>query len=250
LASVGDKSPQGLLTAILDPNKAVEARYVNYVATTKSGLTLSGLLQSETSTTITLVAADGKKHELLRKDIDELSSTGKSVMPEGFEKEIPPAAMADLIAFLRGNLAKPKSFPGNRPEMVRAGSDGSLKLLATNAAVYGKTLIYEEKHHNLGYWESADDQAIWTIDVPKEGRYEVWIDFSCETARNSVALTIGDAKLTHKVANTASWELYRRAKIGTLRLAAGRQDTVMRAEGTIRGALIDLKEIQLTPAKE
>jgi putative membrane-bound dehydrogenase-like protein len=250
LASVGDKSPQGLLTAILDPNKAVEARYVNYVATTKSGLTLSGLLQSETSTTITLVAADGKKHELLRKDIDELTSTGKSVMPEGFEKEINTKDMADLIAFLRGNLAKPKSFPGNRPETVKAGSDGSLKLLATNAAVYGKTLIYEEKHHNLGYWASADDQAIWTIDVPKEGRYEVWIDYACETAGNSFALAIGDAKLTHKVNGTASWELYRRVKISTLRLAAGRQDAVMRAEGTIRGALIDLKEIQLTPAKE
>ena len=54
LASVGDKSPQGLLTAILDPNKAVEARYINYVATTKSGLTLSGLLQSETSTSVSL----------------------------------------------------------------------------------------------------------------------------------------------------------------------------------------------------
>src|SRR5205085_421909 len=35
LASVGDKSPQGLLVAILDPNRVVEARYVNYLALTK-----------------------------------------------------------------------------------------------------------------------------------------------------------------------------------------------------------------------
>src|SRR5207244_4670952 len=28
LASVGDKSPDGLLTAILDPNQAVDARYI------------------------------------------------------------------------------------------------------------------------------------------------------------------------------------------------------------------------------
>ncbi len=248
-AAIGDKSPQGLLVAILDPNKAVEARYVNYMATTKAGVTVSGLLQSETSTTITVVAADGKKHDLLRKDLDELTSTGKSVMPEGFEKEIPPAAMADLIAFLRGNLAKPKSFPGNRPETVKAGGDGSLKLLATSASIFGKTLIFEDKHHNLGYWASPDDQAVWTIEVPKEGRYEVWIDYACETAGNSFALQIGAARLTQKVNGTASWELYRRVKIGTLRLTAGRQDVLIRAEGTIRGALIDLKEIHLTPAK-
>src|SRR5262249_55880415 len=58
LASVGDKSPEGLLIAILDPNRAVEARYLNYVAETKNGLTYSGVLASETGTSITLVGAD------------------------------------------------------------------------------------------------------------------------------------------------------------------------------------------------
>src|SRR5262249_42500016 len=42
IGSVGDKSPEALLVAIFDPNRAVEARYLNYVAETKSGLTLSG----------------------------------------------------------------------------------------------------------------------------------------------------------------------------------------------------------------
>ena len=104
-ASIGDKSPEGLLIAILDPNRAVEARYVNYTAITKAGVTHSGLLQSETSTSITLVGIDGKKQAILRADLDELFSSGKSVMPEGLEKEISLEAMADLIAFLRSNLA-------------------------------------------------------------------------------------------------------------------------------------------------
>jgi putative heme-binding domain-containing protein len=249
-AAIGDRSPQGLLTAILDPNRAIEARYVSYFASTKVGLTFTGLLQGETSTTITLVSADGKKHDLLRKDLDELTSTGKSMMPEGFEKEASPKDMADLLAFLRGNLAKPKTFPGNQPETVKASDDGSLKLLATNAAIYGKTLVFEDKHKNLGYWSSPDDQASWTIEIAREGRYDVWIDYACETAGNSFTLTIGDARVTHKVAGTASWDLYRKVKIGTLRLSAGRQDAVMRAEGLIRGALIDLKGFQFEPAKE
>jgi putative heme-binding domain-containing protein len=252
LAAVGDKSPEGLLSAILDPNRAVEARYVNYLATTKAGLTVSGLLQGETSTTLTLVAADGKKHDLLRKDIDELTSTGKSVMPEGFEKELPPADMADLIAFLRGHLAKPKSFAGNHPDVVKAGGDGSFKLTASHAAIYGKTLIFEDKFQNLGYWSSGDDQAVWTVDVPKAGRFEVWIDYACDpgAAGNLLALTAANAMLTWKVGSTASWELYRRTKIGALSLAAGRLEIVIRGEGTIRGALIDLRELHLIPAPE
>jgi len=101
LASVKDRSPEALLVAIFDPNRAVEARYLNYVAVTKSGQTLTGILAQETGNSITLVAADGKKHDLLRTDLESLASTGKSLMPEGIEKELPPRDFADLIEYLK-----------------------------------------------------------------------------------------------------------------------------------------------------
>jgi putative heme-binding domain-containing protein len=101
LASVPDKSSRALLTAILDPNFAVEARYVSYTAVTKNGLNLNGLLASETGTSITLVGADGKPKTILRTDLEALFSSGKSVMPEGLEKDITVKEMADLLAFVR-----------------------------------------------------------------------------------------------------------------------------------------------------
>ncbi|MFO0865910.1 MAG: PVC-type heme-binding CxxCH protein [Gemmataceae bacterium] len=101
LASVKDRSAEALLVAILDPNRAVEARYLNYVAVTKSGKTLTGILAQETGNSITLVAADGKKHDVLRTDLESLASTGKSLMPEGLEKELPPRDFADLIEYLK-----------------------------------------------------------------------------------------------------------------------------------------------------
>ena len=62
LASVGDKSPGGLLIAILDPNRSVEARYVNYQAITKNGVTLTGVLASETgASSITLIGPEAKQ---------------------------------------------------------------------------------------------------------------------------------------------------------------------------------------------
>ncbi len=36
----------------------------------------------------------------LRQNIDAISSTGASLMPEGLEKKITPPEMADLIAYL------------------------------------------------------------------------------------------------------------------------------------------------------
>ena len=42
--------------------------------------------------------ADGKKQVILRTDLDELFSSEKSAMPEGLERDITPAQLADLLA--------------------------------------------------------------------------------------------------------------------------------------------------------
>jgi putative membrane-bound dehydrogenase-like protein len=121
LWSLGDKSGEALLVAILDPNQAVEARYVNYTATTVNGITVSGLLAAESGNSITLVGADGKSHVILRSNLEELFSTGKSVMPEGLEKELTHQDLADVMAFVRGTpgpaatVSPAKGSPGSAP---------------------------------------------------------------------------------------------------------------------------------------
>jgi putative membrane-bound dehydrogenase-like protein len=251
LASVGDKSIQGLLVAILDPNRTVEARYVNYLAVTKDGRTLSGMIATETGTSVTLVGVDGKSHSLLRNEIDELTSTGKSMMPEGLEKDLPPQEMADLLAFVRAGLA-PKSFPGNNPGIVRPDADGSVKLPAAKAWIYGPTLMLEKQYGNLGAWSSSSDHAVWKVELARPAKYAVWLDYACDSgsAGNTFLLEIGGQQLTGKVGGTASWDLYRRAQVGTLSLGAGKHEVTMRPQGTIRGALIDLKEIHLVPEQK
>lgn len=101
LVSLKDKSNEVLLTAVLDPNRAVESRYLSYTASTVDGRVLSGLVVEETSTSVTLARPDGGRDVLPRVDIEAFVSSGKSFMPEGLESEIPPSGMADLFAFLR-----------------------------------------------------------------------------------------------------------------------------------------------------
>jgi putative membrane-bound dehydrogenase-like protein len=100
LGSIADKSPQALLLSILDPNAAVEDRYVNYTATTASGREASGILLNETANSLTLRGPGGHEETLLRVDIRELTSSGISLMPDGFEKTMKPQDFADLIAAL------------------------------------------------------------------------------------------------------------------------------------------------------
>lgn len=253
LASLGDRSPQAMLNAVLDPNRAVEARYVNYRAVTKDGKTFTGVLASETGNSITLLGPDGKPSVILRGDIDELSSTGKSVMPEGIEKEIKPEDMADLFAHV-GGAAPPKRkiFDGNKPEVVKAGQDGALILSAATSEIYGKSLVLEKKYGNLGYWSADDDHAIWTVEVPRTGTYAVWIDWACDknSAGKKLNIKAGANQLTSTVASTGGWDNYRQEKIGEILLSAGRQRIMCRpGNGLIASPLLDLKSIKLVPGE-
>ena len=100
LTSLSDKRPIALFTAILDPNAQLDARYSNYVATTKDGKSVIGFLAAETSNSLTLKGADGSEHKILRTNLEALESTGLSLMPEGLEAVMDQQKLADLIAYL------------------------------------------------------------------------------------------------------------------------------------------------------
>jgi putative membrane-bound dehydrogenase-like protein len=255
LASLGDKSNQSLLIAVLDPNRAVEARYQEYRADLKDGRSLNGVLTAETSTSVTLAGADGKLQVLLRQDIESLKSNGRSAMPEGLEKQLAAQDLADVFAHLRAASPppKPKQFDGNRPEVVKAADDGSLKLLPANAEIYGPSVVLEKQYGNLGYWSSAEDHVDWEVDVPKAGKYAVWLDWACDngSAGNRFQLQTALGKVTGVVAGTGNWDTYKQAKVGEVELKAGRQRLVFRSEGRIAAgaAMIDLRGIKLAPVE-
>ncbi|HEV3115626.1 MAG TPA: PVC-type heme-binding CxxCH protein, partial [Gemmataceae bacterium] len=80
------KTPAAILNDILNPNAAIDSNYVNYNVTTKSGKLLTGIIANETGSAITLKRAENQTDVVLRQDIDEIQSTGVSLMPEGLEK--------------------------------------------------------------------------------------------------------------------------------------------------------------------
>jgi putative heme-binding domain-containing protein len=101
LAAMKARGPEAILLNVLDPNREVNPQYLNYAVLTADGRQLTGLIAAETATSITLRRADNATDTVLRIDIEQLKSTGMSLMPEGMEKQIDQQSMADLLEFLK-----------------------------------------------------------------------------------------------------------------------------------------------------
>jgi putative membrane-bound dehydrogenase-like protein len=198
LAALTDKSTSAMLVAILDPNRAVESRYRGYIAVTTDGRSFTGLLLTESGSSIELATAEGKRISLARNELEILKETGLSLMPEGLEKELAPQAMADLISFLRTTDPPPKKIAYNEPRIVEPEAlRGEFWLVPGDAEVYGDTVYIEEKHRNLGYWQSENDRAVWTIQIRRAGTYTVSLEIACapDAAGNVARLDVAGQTL-------------------------------------------------------
>jgi uncharacterized protein len=89
-----------ILIHVLDPSRSVEGNYRAYSVNQLDGSTLTGLLSSETKTTVEILDAENKRHTIQRDEIDVMKESPKSLMPEGFEKDLTKPLMADLLTFL------------------------------------------------------------------------------------------------------------------------------------------------------
>jgi putative membrane-bound dehydrogenase-like protein len=101
LTGLRSRNKEAVLMDILDPNRALEPNYANYLIATKDGRVLSGIIASENATSITLRRAEGVEDVLLRQDLEQIRASGQSLMPEGLERNVTQAEMVDLIEYLR-----------------------------------------------------------------------------------------------------------------------------------------------------
>jgi putative heme-binding domain-containing protein len=97
-----------LLVNILDPSRSVEGNFRMYTATLADGRVLTGMLASESKTAIEIIDTEAKRHAIPREDLDELTASQKSVMPEGFEQQVKPEDLRNLLEFL---TTRGKYFP-------------------------------------------------------------------------------------------------------------------------------------------
>ena len=120
LAEFQSKSAQDFVVAILDPNAALEPKFVNYLVETKDGRSLAGIVKGESAASLSLIQGGGLEEKLLRSDIVEMKASSLSLMPEGLEQSMNPQDLADLIGFIKDQSqaafgsASPEKAPKTR----------------------------------------------------------------------------------------------------------------------------------------
>jgi putative heme-binding domain-containing protein len=102
LFSIRNQPKSAILLHILVPDQEITEGFTAQTVLTRDGRTLSGLVASETATSLTLRMQQGKEESLSKDEIEELAPSTTSLMPQGLEKDLSRQDLADLLAFLKG----------------------------------------------------------------------------------------------------------------------------------------------------
>jgi putative heme-binding domain-containing protein len=89
-----------IVESLLEPSRTIAAGFQSQTVAMQDGRVLSGLKISETADTLILADNQGKKHSLLKADIEESKLHAGSIMPDGLEKTLTVDEFVDLISYL------------------------------------------------------------------------------------------------------------------------------------------------------
>ncbi len=101
LSLIGKKaSVENLLESLLQPSKAIADQFVTWKIDTADGQSISGLLVSESESTVTIRDANGKDYPIPVKDVEKRAKSLVSLMPEDSVRALTEQELLDLVAFL------------------------------------------------------------------------------------------------------------------------------------------------------
>jgi putative membrane-bound dehydrogenase-like protein len=102
LFGIRNQPKEAILLHVIVPEYEIAPNFTNYNLETKDGRTLSGLIGSETGASITLRRALGEEEIISRNNLESISASALSLMPQELEKNMSRQDLADLLAYLKG----------------------------------------------------------------------------------------------------------------------------------------------------
>jgi len=187
-----------LLTHIIDPSRSVESNFKLYTVLTTDGQVLSGTLASESRTAIDLFDAQGKRRAVLREDIESMVASRKSIMPEGFEKQVTPDELTDLLEFL---TARGTYLP---VDLSKVATNSSAKSVFTGGTNPIEHLLFKD-------WSTKTFMGVpFNVIDPQDGRVANMILLRGPDATAKMPLRVevpcnGPVKTIHLLSGISGW---------------------------------------------
>jgi putative heme-binding domain-containing protein len=100
LAAFKNRGGDAIVLNVLDPNREVLPQYQQWMFADADGRQHNGIIKAEGEGSITILRGENATETILRADVESQVNTGRSLMPEGLEKQVDPQKMADLIAYI------------------------------------------------------------------------------------------------------------------------------------------------------
>lgn len=102
LFGIRNQSKEVILLHVIVPEYEIVPGFANYDVELKDGQIESGMISSETSSSIVLRKALGEERVLPRVSVAAITASGLSLMPQNLEANLTRQDMADLLAYLKG----------------------------------------------------------------------------------------------------------------------------------------------------
>ncbi len=89
-----------MLLAVVDPSAAIREEFTNFLVVTDDGRTVTGLIDEQTTKTLTLKDVKGQAVLINKEEIELLKALDLSLMPDGLTKNLSDQEVRDLFAYL------------------------------------------------------------------------------------------------------------------------------------------------------
>lgn len=176
------------------------------VILTDDGRVISGLIQQETDSAVTLRTINDTV-VVAKSDIDERKMSNLSVMPEGQLDQLKPDEVRDLIAYLavptQVRPSGPQSVIDATTKRVKSAIEGEgMKVVGKSA---GNVRSQTMGNFSKGQW-SGNDQLFWTgakpgatldleLEIANDGIYDIDIAMTKASDYGIVQLSLNGEKL-------------------------------------------------------
>jgi alpha-L-fucosidase len=141
-------------------------------------------------------------------------------------------------------------------DTIRQRDDGTLILLAQDCDVHATSAKLEKKGdrpYNIGYWTNVKDTISWYARIDKLGPYTVDLEYSLggPPPGSEISIDFGkDQSILVKLPPGKDFLDFRTINVGTIDLLPVELTITVRPTKKTGVAVMDLRQIRLTPAKQ